>query len=248
MLPLQAARRQIDTMMLRAFAMHLFRSLGVFWRSKRAVAAVEFALVLPFALALYVGAAEVADGVMTSRKVSTVTRTLVDLTSQQQTSSQLLSVPAPPAAVPATTLSTLMTAAATLLYPEPTGALKMTLSAIDVANTSAGVCCTATVRWSFTQGGTLRPCAVNLSAGADGATGQLTTFPTDLMPVGTPLPSILHFIVADVSYVYQPIMSTKLLNFMPSMARTEYMMPRSVGQVITGSLPASGAQVGQVCY
>ena len=233
---------------LRGLCIRLGRLGAAFARNRRAVAAVEFAVVLPVALLLYVGAAEVADGVMASRKTTTVTRALVDLTSQQLTSSQLLSTPTPPNATPATTLATILTAASTLLYPEPTGSLQMTLSAIDVTNAALGVCCTATVRWSFTQGGTLRPCGVLLTPGPDGTSGPTSTFPTDLLPVGTVLPTILHFIVADVSYTYQPIMSTRLLNFVPTMVRTEYMMPRSVGQVLTGALPASGTQHGQLCY
>jgi hypothetical protein len=38
------------------------------------------------------------------------------------------------------------------------------------------------------------------------------------------------------------------LPFGPAMQRTEYMLPRSTGQVATGTLPASGAQYGKVCY
>ncbi len=234
--------------MLMRFSRRVWRKLVSFHRASQAVAAVEFAVVLPFAILLYFGAAEVADGVVVSRKISMVTRTLVDLTSQQPAWSQDLSYPTPQTPLTASTLSTIMTGSATLLYPKASTSLTMTLSAVDIANTITGVCCSATVRWSYTQGGTLRPCGVLLTPGDNGATGQVRTFPTDLMPIGTPLPSTLHFLVADVGYTYQPIATSGYLNFAPTMARVEYMMPRSIGQVITGALPLTGAQHGLVCY
>ena len=46
----------------------------------RGVAAVEFAFLLPVIILLYVGAGELSEAVMTSRKVETLSRTLVDLT------------------------------------------------------------------------------------------------------------------------------------------------------------------------
>ena len=232
--------------MLIAFRVLAF--LGAFLRARAAVAAVEFAIVVPVALILYVGAAEVADGVMTSRKVSNVTRTLADLTSQQSTSSQTLSTPTPPSAVTATTLSTLLASSQMLLSPEPLGSLTMTLSAIDVRNTLLGVCCNATVRWSFTQNGTLRPCNVAITPYVTGTLLTTSTIPSQLLPVGTVLPQPLSYLIAEVSYTYQPIMSTNILNFVPAMQRIEYMMPRTIGQVVTGALPASGTQHGQLCY
>ena len=233
--------------MLAEISRRAWRKLVDFHRTNRAVAAIEFAIVVPVALLLYFGAAEVADGVIASRKVSLVTRTLVDLTSQQPAWSQDLSYPTPQTPLTADTLSTIMTGAASLMYPKSTTTLAMTISAVDVANTVAGTCCSATVRWSYTQGGTLRPCGF-LTPGSNGATGQGSTFPTDLMPVGTALPSTLHFLVADVGFTYQPVVTSGYLSFAPTMARVEYMMPRSVGQVITSALPLSGAQHGLICY
>ena len=229
-------------------AFRIMPILRLFFRARAAVAAVEFAVIVPVALLLYVGAAEVADGVMTSRKVSNVTRTLVDLASQQPTSSQSSSTPTPPSAVSAATLSALLSSSQTLLSPEPLGSLKMTLTAIDVRNTVLGICCNATVRWSFTQNGTLRPCNVAITAYMPGSPQTSSQIPGQLLPAGTALPQPLSYLLSEVSYTYQPIMSTNILNFVPAMQRTEYMMPRTIGQVVTGPLPASGTQYGQVCY
>lgn len=216
-----------------------------FARSRRATAAVEFAMVAPVAIVLYFGAAEVSDAVMTNRKVTQVARTLVDLTSQQSTSTQALSYPTPQGAITGPGLDTIMAAATTMLTPKPTTSLIMTISEIDVANIAGAVCCVATVRWSYTQGGTLRPCGVGLQSGplTGGASNQM---PSTLMPTGTYLPTTLPFLVVDVSYSYQPLVNTGTFKFAPAMQRTIYMMPRTSGDVIAA--PVSGIGKMSVCY
>ena len=154
-----------------------------FVSARTASAAVEFAVVLPVALGLYMGAAEVTQGIMTSRKVNLLTRTVTDLLSQQSTSQQTTSTPTPANALTAAQLSTIMNASQILLAPQPTTTLSMTLTAVDVTANSSGVCCVAKVRWSYTQGGTLRPCNVTLTAGADGTTKSPTTISTSLLIV-----------------------------------------------------------------
>lgn len=217
------------------------------WNDREAVAAVEFAAVFPIALIAYLGAALVSDSVMAARQLSNVTRTVVDLASRQPTSSQATSTPTPSNAVSSSTLSSIMTGAQSLMYPHSTGTLKLTLSAIDVTNNSQNVCCSVLVRWSFSQGGTLRPCSSQIT-GTTSSRPSSTQVPSELLPVGIHLAQPLAYLIADASYVYQPAVTTSLLNFAPSMQRSQYMMPRSIGQVITGTLTTSGNQSGQVCY
>ena len=219
-----------------------------FTRSCTATAAVEFAIVLPVALLLYAGAAEVSDGVIASRHVTTLTKSLVDLLSLQGTTTQASSTPTPGNALSATTLSSLLTSAASLMAPEPTTSLTMTISAIDVTNTAQGTCCSALVRWSYTQGGTLRPCVVQITGLPSNSDYAASQIPAGLLPTGTPLPSPLYILVADVGYTYQPLLSQSLLKFAPSMQRTVYMLPRSTGQVTTAALPSTGAQYGAICH
>ncbi len=224
------------------------RRLVAFVKSRSGTAAVEFAIVLPVALLVYVGVAEVTDGVLASRRVTTVTKTLTDLLSLQGTTTQSTSTPTPGNAVSATTLSALLTSAATLMAPEPTTPLSMTISAIDVTNTAQGTCCSALVRWSYTQSGTLRPCLVQLTVLPSTSDYALTQIPSGLLPYGTQLPAPLSVLITDVSYTYQPTISQNILNFAPTMQRTQYMFPRATGQVTAGALPASGSQHGMVCY
>ena len=230
-----------------------------FRRSCRATAAVEFAMIAPVALLLYVGVAEVGDGVIggvgaggegfsARRRATTVATTLVDLVALQGTTTQTTSTPTPGNAVSATTLSSLLTSAATLMAPEPTAPLTMTISAVDVTNTSQGTCCSALVRWSYTQGGTLRPCVVQLTALPSTSDYAPAQIPAGLLPYGTQLPAPFSILIADVAYTYQPLFSQNLLKFTPVMQRTEYMFPRATGQVATGILPTSCSQYGSLWY
>src|SRR5437667_11375140 len=58
------------------------RSLRRFLADKRGVSAVEFAMVLPLMLTLYLGGVEVSSAVAIDRKMTLVARTIGDLTAQ----------------------------------------------------------------------------------------------------------------------------------------------------------------------
>src|SRR5262245_7181483 len=53
-----------------------------FWRDPRGISAVEFAMLLPLMVALYLGGVEISTGIAIDRKVTLVARTLGDLVSQ----------------------------------------------------------------------------------------------------------------------------------------------------------------------
>ena len=217
-------------------------------RDARGTAAVEFAFVMPLMVVLYLAVVVIADGVMASRNLSNLTRTLVDLTSKQPTSSQASSTPAPSTAVTSATLDGILAASQTLIYPQPTAQLQMTISAIDVTNTAQGVCCSARVRWSYSNGGALRPCGQQMTA-ASGATLAPTEIPASLLPTGATLSQPMSYLVADTSYTYLPIVASDFApSFNVAMTRNEISMPRSPGQVIATALPASGTNSGAVCY
>ena len=63
-----------------------FRSVAAvcrrFARDQRGVSAVEFAMLLPLMITLYLGAVEISQGVGIDRKVTLTTRTVADLASQ----------------------------------------------------------------------------------------------------------------------------------------------------------------------
>jgi Flp pilus assembly protein TadG len=59
-----------------------------FGRQQRGASALEFALLAPLMLALYIGCVEISDGVAADRKVTLTAATLANLTSQVTTLSQ----------------------------------------------------------------------------------------------------------------------------------------------------------------
>jgi Flp pilus assembly protein TadG len=72
----------------------LRRSSLDFPRDKSGVAATEFAMIVPLMLVLFFGTVEFSSGVAVDRKVTTMARTLSDLTSQNQsvTATQLTNI------------------------------------------------------------------------------------------------------------------------------------------------------------
>ncbi len=220
------------------------------------VAAVEFALIAPVVILLYVGAGEISQAVMTSRKVEALSRTLADLVAQQPTTPQNGSTPNPstPAPLNATSQSALqaiLNASTAILAPAPLTPLKMTVSAVDITNNSAGICCSFKVRWSYTQAGTLRPCNVNLTPVPPTQAPSPSTVSSAMVPpVGNvTLSNPIPMLIADVSYIYQGPFASNWINFASGMTRTSYMLPRTTGQVIVaGPLTATANQSGAICY
>lgn len=223
-----------------------WRGLPRFARCRRGAISVEFALVFPVALILFLGTAEFADSAKTSRKLDTLTYTVADVLSQEPTTDQPLSTPLPTTALTAQNLSDIVTGAQVILYPKPTNTLSITMSAVDISNNSVtGVCCSALVRWSYTSNGTLRPCNTQLT-GTTATTLTRTQIPSTLLPTGTTLSHSVPYVIIDVAYTNPP-----LAGFLPitvNMNRFQFGRPRGSGQVIVGTLPASGTQQGAVCY
>src|SRR5436189_6334902 len=65
-----------------SFAGRLGRRLTALAGDQRGVSAVEFAMLLPLMLTLYLGAVEISQGIGADRKVTLTARTVADLVSQ----------------------------------------------------------------------------------------------------------------------------------------------------------------------
>src|SRR5271169_6520994 len=61
------------------------RAVRRFGRDRRGVSAVEFAFIAPVMIGLYLGCAEISDGVSADRKVSLTAAALANLTAQATT-------------------------------------------------------------------------------------------------------------------------------------------------------------------
>jgi Flp pilus assembly protein TadG len=125
------------------FTSGLSRRLASLQRDERGVSVVEFAMLLPLMVTLYLGVVEVSQGVSIHRKVTLTARTVADLASQVSSINN-------------TDMTNLLNASAAVIAPFPAGPLKVTVTAVAIdAN---GV---AKVAWSDTLNGTKH--AVNSS-------------------------------------------------------------------------------------
>lgn len=214
-------------------------------RAEEEIAAVEFALILPLMLMLYLGSVELTKGVLASRKITLVARALSDLASQQ------LDCPSNAATAPCLTdtdMTAIFSAATAILSPYSVANLKMTVSQVDIVTYNSTLY--AYTKWSVTSGGgVVRPCAgggrqqAALSSNSSlieanvgmATSGYEKNFPTSYTAATASSGSI---IVADVAYDYYPgfgfqmsqwgSSSTKL-----SMNQIQYMRTRSDGKPIT---------------
>ena len=115
---------------IRALTSTYLRRTRRLWRDQRGVSAVEFALLLPLMVTLYLGSVEVSQGISVDRKVTMTARTVADLVSQSTT-------------ITNANMSDILNASASVIYPYATGSLQVKVSSINIdANGNA------TVAWS----------------------------------------------------------------------------------------------------
>jgi Flp pilus assembly protein TadG len=119
-----------------AVAASLRSRFADFVADQRGVSALEFAITLPLMLALYLGPAEVTQGISVKRKVTLTARALADLSSQYT-------------AITNADLTNIFNAGSAIIAPYTAGNLAETVS--EIAIDSNG---NATVVWSSTSNGT----------------------------------------------------------------------------------------------
>src|SRR3954470_16355345 len=97
----------------------LAQHLSSLRRDQRGVSAVEFAMLLPLMITLYLGAVEISQGVGIDRKVTLTTRTVADLASQVSSINNA-------------DMTNLLNASAAVIAPYDTTKLKVTVSEITI--------------------------------------------------------------------------------------------------------------------
>lgn len=153
---------------------------GRFWRAENGVALIEFAFTLPVMVILYLGSIVVTQGMMTDRKVTLLTRALVDIVAQDTT-------------VTATERDEIFNAARVVMTPYDVGpeVIDMRVSSVRV-KTDATTC----VEWSIAPTG-------SVFARAPGEVLDA------LIPVAIRTPNT-WLIMAEVQYRYTPIVGDDL--------------------------------------
>jgi Flp pilus assembly protein TadG len=129
----EAVRRELDSI-----ADDLRSRFGLLRRDERGVSAVEFAMLLPLMVTLYLGAVELSQGIGADRKVTLTARTVSDLVSQV-------------ASVSNSDMTNSLNAASAVIAPFSTSNLKVVVSSVKIDAQGK-----ATVAWSDTLNGTAR--------------------------------------------------------------------------------------------
>jgi Flp pilus assembly protein TadG len=128
-----------------------------FARNQRGVSAVEFALLAPLMIGLYLGSVESSDGIGIDRKVTLTAGAIANLTAQVST-------------ISSSDMTDIMKAGTAIIQPYSTSPLKITVSCINIDGSK-----NAKVKWSETSNGTKR------------AVGSSVTLPAALSVANTQL-------------------------------------------------------------
>jgi Flp pilus assembly protein TadG len=159
---------------------------------QRGVSSVEFAMLLPLMLTLYLGAVEISQAVGIDRKVTITSRTVADLASQVSS-------------ISSSDMSNILGASSAVISPYDASKLKVTVSEVSIDNNGS-----AKVVWSCTLGGTAR------------TVGSSVTLPAALNVANTSLiwgeaaysykPAIGYVVTGTLNLSDQIYMSPRLSN------------------------------------
>ena len=177
-----------------------------FAHDRRGVSAVEFALLAPLMIGLYLGCVEISDGVAADRKVSLIAATLGNLTSSCSNSNANAGGCANNILSP-TEMNNIFDASKAIVAPYSAANLKMTISCLSIdANKNV------TVKWSETRNGTKRT-----SFAFDSSNSALT--------VASPTSYPILLIYSEVSYAYTPIVGYTITGAL-ALSDHMFMSPR----------------------
>jgi Flp pilus assembly protein TadG len=126
-------------------------------RDQDGVSAVEFAMLLPLMLTLYLGTVEISQAIGINRKVTLTSRTVADLATQVSS-------------ISSSDMSNILSASSAVISPYDTTKLKVTVSEVTIDANG-----TAKIVWSCTLGGSVH------------AVGSTVTVPTALNVASTSL-------------------------------------------------------------
>lgn len=155
-----------------------------FARAQEGVAYVEFAITLPFLLALFMGSVDVTRYILIAQKVEKVSSTVSDLVAQydDMTSGQL---------------DILIQAAGEVMQPYSFGSGGyVIISSVTKTGSAAPI-----VNWQYSGGGSWnRPSQIGTTGGAAN------------LPAGFTMVSSDNVIIAEVFYNYSPLISNSVLS------------------------------------
>jgi Flp pilus assembly protein TadG len=188
-------------------ALRMPQALRRYARDRRGVSAVEFALLAPLMIGLYLGCVEISDGVAADRKVSLIAATLANLTSSCSNSNANAGGCANNT-ISTTEMSNILDASGAIITPYSAGNLKMTVSCLNIDANKV-----VTVRWSAVR---------------NGGVGGTVTLPSALAVPSSQL------LFAQVSYAYTPAVGYAITGTL-TLSDRMYMAPRIDAPIYNGT-------------
>jgi Flp pilus assembly protein TadG len=192
----------------------VFSRIGRLLADRRGVAAIEFALVVPLLLCMYVVTMEFSQGIETNKKVGRVASMVGDLVAQQQKTTT-------------TELTAIMEIGESLLQPYNRSKPKIMITAIEITNDATPEVRVAWFR-KLDGDGAYEWCP-------DATKGKTTTVPDSLDTPGT------FLVRVEACLDYEPVITWAAANKQPlglaaafdnlPMKETYYLRPRMSQQV-----------------
>ena len=190
-------------------------SVRGFVADKRALAATEFAVIVPLMLVMFFGTVEFSSAVAVDRKITLIARTLSDLTSQSTTLNDA-------------SMKDTFTASISVVMPYDATLVKGTISQIYIDANSV-----AKVQWS--KAGTITSGATQatLATSARNAGDTVTT----MIPPALLIPSS-YLILSEAKYTYTPTIGYVLKSSV-TLSDLSYTRPRQVTCVPYNNVPST---------
>ena len=184
-------------------------------RDRSAIAATEFAVIVPIMLVMFFGTVEFSSAVAVDRKVTLVARTLADLTSQALNS------------VTDNYLQNVFTASIAITTPYSATPTKAQISEIYVDSSRV-----AKIQWS--KAATIGTAATQATlATSTHNAGDIVTIPPALQVPQT------YLIFSEVSYLYTPTVGYVMGKSGVTMSDVAYTRPRQNTCITYNNVPAS---------
>jgi len=193
-------------------------SASEFLADSRALAATEFAVIVPLMLVMFFGTVELSSAVAIDRKVTLIARTLSDLTSQSS------------GTLTDTNLQNTFTASMSIISPYDDTLVNGTIAQIYIDANSV-----AKIQWS--KSATIASGATQATLAAPPSSLAAGTTVTTMIPSTLLIPST-YLIFSQVSYVYAATVKYVLKSGV-TLSDVSYTRPRQVTCIYYGGVPTS---------
>ncbi len=186
-------------------------------RAEDGVAAVEFGLIVPIIMLLFIGAVEISQAISVDRRVSQASGSVADLVARAQ------------GTIPFTTMAAIVKGGSYVLRTYPETPLKFTIKNVTASTTSPFP---TKITWQCTYDGSQAP-------GANNDNYPLPVCACSAAVIVLPKPGLVgpggSVVVADTTYEYQPIIFDFFLkrnltqngNGTYTFTESSYLTPRS---------------------